>query len=216
MAGQPDAVYFHDEDYAPIGRRIGAFLLDHVFLFIMLIVIEMAVFTASTAFAPPDLQVRLADTDPIERKKAINDWLASDEGMAWIFNAFYAWLVFGVVYYIVFRRLRGGTLGYRIAGIRLVDKTGSSPSFARLTGRFVFAAIVTFPLGVSYGLCLTDRRRQSFHDRWCGTWMVRKRALPAGPAATEHAGFVLGSYMFNYPVMEPVSSDDSDENQPNK
>ncbi len=208
MAGEPDAVYFHDEDYASIGRRIGAFLLDHVFLFLVLILIELAALTLSLRSVPPDLREQMTSTDRAERQLAIEEWMKSAEAMASFRRGLAVWLAFGFVYYVAIRRLRGGTLGYRIMGIRLADKTGNPPSLLRLSGRFFLAAIATFPLGASYITCRTQGRRQSFHDRWCSTWMVRKRAIPAGPATVQYGGFIFGRFILNYTVVEPVHPND--------
>lgn len=211
MTGEPDAVFFHDEDYASIGRRIGAWLLDFAFVFFMMIMLLGTTQSASLHYAAPhDIQERSKSADPVVRQQASKEWQTSEEGKKWSLRGFAAWLVACLLYYVAFRRLRGGTFGYRIVGIRLVDRSGNSPSLVRLAGRFFLASIATLPFGASYLQCWFDPRRQSFHDRWSGTWMVRKRAEPAGPAKTGYGGIVLGTYILNYPVLEPVSANGDD------
>lgn len=199
MSGEPDAVCFRDEDYASIGRRIGAWLLDFAFAFFIL----MVIMRAAQAAAPIELKTRMRSTDRVVSREAMNEWSRSEVGRKSTLRGFGAWFAACMLYYVAIRHLRGGTFGYRIVGIRLVDRSGNSPSLARLAGRFFLASMATFPLGASYLRCLSDPRRQSFHDRWSGTWMVRKRAVPAGPATTAYGGMVLGSYVLSYPVIEP-------------
>lgn len=69
----------------------------------------------------------------------------------------------------------GGSLGKRIAGIRVVRDDGATPGaglgFVRLLD-----AIVTIPLTAGLGLlrALGDPNRQTLHDRLAGTIVVRR------------------------------------------
>lgn len=197
MADEPDAVYFAADDYAHFARRFGAFLVDFAFV----IFLTMAALGAvSYRSLPSD---RLAnETDPTVRQKLI----AKQIKQTWR-QARWPWLAACVVYHLSMRRLRGGTLGYRVAGIRLVDNTGRAPSwrvlFKRFGIAFAFAVFFFLPLVVSYLFCFKLPKRQSGHDFWSGTWLVRKRAQPAGPALTAYNHKLLGTWLLSYIDVEP-------------
>ncbi len=207
MAADADVVWFRSEDYASIARRIGAFLLDHAFLFSLLIVVMLTVIFP----LPAELAERMRSTPVVERQAMTAEWLKSPESMHRLMWRLRGWLVFCVAYYTVFRRLRGGTVGYRIMGIRLIDKTGHPPSLGTLFKRFFVAAIATLPLGASYLKCRKSSKRQAFHDWWCGTWLVRKRAVPAGRGKVSYQPLLLGTFMLTFIDVEPAEADEGIE-----
>ncbi|MFQ5424909.1 MAG: RDD family protein [Phycisphaerae bacterium] len=207
MAADADVVWFRSEDYASIARRIGAFLLDHAFLFALLIVVMMTVIFP----LPPELVERMRSVPVAERQTMTAEWLKSPESMHRLMWRLRGWLVFCVAYYTVFRRLRGGTVGYRIMGIRLIDKTGQPPLLGALFKRFCVAAIATLPLGASYLKCRKSGKRQAFHDWWCGTWLVRKRAVPAGRGKVAYQPLLLGTFMLTFLDVEPDEARAADE-----
>jgi len=197
----PQPVYFRDEDYAGLGRRIAAFILDHV----VLLVLFTIMFVATILPYPPDVMNRMrAAENAVERTQIQQEYFRLPAVQARVGGSMRMWVVLCAFYYIALRRLRGGTLGYRLAGIRLVDVTGQAPGLKVLVKRFVLGAIFTAPLGASYYLCLKDERRQSLHDRWCNTWLVRKRAEPAGPAALVHRMQLVMTWAVRYDGLEPA------------
>lgn len=169
---------YRPEDYASAGRRIQAFVIDHAFLFCLLLcACTVVVFKLMFVHPPPEAMLD-PTVDFLERNRLSREWMMSGPILDWLGKVFNGWLAFCVVYYTLFRRLRGGTLGYRIAGIRLIDARGNTPSMWTLVKRFVLATAATLPLGASYLSCRTDPMRRAWHDRWCGTRLVRKRAVP--------------------------------------
>ena len=202
MNANTQPVYFRDEDYAGLGRRIAAFILDHVALILLL----MGMLFATVLPFPPEVMKRLAATgNAAERYQIQQEYYKLPAVQARIGGSMRMWVVLCTFYYIALRRLRGGTLGYRLAGIRLVDPTGQAPGLKALVKRFLFGALFTMPLGASYYLCLKDARRQALHDRWCNTWLVRKRAEPAGPATLVHRVQLVATWAVRYDGLEPAT-----------
>ncbi len=201
MTTQPNTVYFAAHDYAPVTRRFGAFLTDLVVLcvlaFVLVIPIGYLMLPNRVRSMPDSPQRQVLLSKYTKRAFAIGG------------------LAGGIAYHIVLRRLRGGTLGYRLLGIRLVNETGRPPSWRVLGKRFVLAALLAtpclffLPLVASYLYALKHPKRQTGHDFWSGTWLVRKNARPAGPALTAYNSKLLGTLLLNYIDVEPYVTEHS-------
>jgi uncharacterized RDD family membrane protein YckC len=189
MSPDADAVIYRPEDYAPVSRRIGALLIDLV-VFTLLV----SVITGSIGRVTVPEGIRSMPDTP-ERTERVNEHMRTPKKVGFLGGC--------LLYYICIRRLRGGTLGYRLMGIRLVDKTGNPPSWRVLVKRFLLAAPLTLPLGASYLCCIKNPKRQAVHDQWSGTWVVRRKAKPAGPAMTAYLTKLLGTLLLRYIDVEP-------------
>jgi uncharacterized RDD family membrane protein YckC len=192
MAAEPDGVYFAAKDYAHPLRRLAALVIDLAFLFAMLNVIFIPL---AYVMVPETLrsQRRTAET-----QREMQSYVKPIKVPVTL-----AWLALCVAYEIPLRRTRGGTVGYRLTGIRLVDQSGQAPQMRPLIRRLLFAIPCTLFLGVSYFSCFTSPRRQTAHDKWSGTWAVRKAAQPAGPALTSYHTTFLGTIPMTYVDLEP-------------
>ena len=109
-----------------------------------------------------------------------------------------------VSYHVLARTTRGGTMGYRLAGIRWIDKTGRTPGIKTALRRFLIAMPSCLMIGAGYLLCFKTPRRQAVHDRWSGTWLVRRRAEPAGPALSTYNTKLFGTFVLTYTDVEPA------------
>jgi uncharacterized RDD family membrane protein YckC len=119
-----------------------------------------------------------------------------------------------LLYHTALRRLRGGTLGYRLMGVRLVNQRGETPSWRTVGLRFLLGVVGVIPLAATYWRCLKDARRQTFHDQWAGTWVVKKRAQPAGPAVTAYQTKLFGVLALTYIDVEPYTAAPADAEMP--
>jgi hypothetical protein len=83
-------------------------------------------------------------------------------------------------------------LRYVVAGARIVNLRGEQPSILSLVGRLLFA--LAGPLNFVFDvLWLTgDGDRQAFRDKFASTYVVRRRATPAGVGK-----IVMRTYMFS-------------------
>jgi uncharacterized RDD family membrane protein YckC len=196
MAAKPDAVYFAPKDYAHPVRRLGALLIDLIFLVALLNAILLPI-----AYMVVPANIRSQRRTP-EIQQEIDKYVRPIQKPVTL-----AWLVLCVAYHIPLRRTRGGTLGYRLMGIRLVDQSGRPPAMRQLARRFLIAIPLTLFIGLSYFSCFSAPRRQTLHDMWSGTWAVRKRAQPAGPAVTAYFTKFLGTIPTMYIDVEPLPAD---------
>ncbi len=94
---------------------------------------------------------------------------------------FLLWAIFAYVYLAILGPTELGTLGFILAGVKIVDLKGEQPSFLRMTLRFFLLGFAL--LGVIYILLDllwlgADGCRQTLLDKATGTYLVRKQAEP--------------------------------------
>jgi uncharacterized RDD family membrane protein YckC len=142
-----------EREYASWGRRLAAYLLDVVIIFVpVMIVIIVALIAAS-----PD-----------------------DGDGAWIIVglAYLAAILVPFVYFTFFHGdPRGQTPGKRALGIQVVsDGTGQSIGYGRAFGRYAITAVFGFfflPLILDYLWPLWDAKNQTIHDKLVSSVVVR-------------------------------------------
>ena len=184
---------FHPSDYASLTRRLIACILD---LVILLGALSMATTAVGMLVVPRELY---KITNRAERQKQIDPYLKPYRAPVTAM-----WFVGIPAYHIFLRRLRGGTPGYRIAGIRIVDAYALPPVTPVLIKRFLIAFPFVLFFGLSYFPVPKHPRRQAGHDQWSGTWLVRKHAHPTGPAQIAYQTKLLGTWLIKYPDLEPA------------
>jgi len=193
MSSFGDAVFFRSSDYASPGRRIGAFFIDWIVLLIALALLQGGLFALNPKAKAEWLQARAEHTKPGRHAREV----ATRAQRIWLFTF--------VLYHVAVRWTYGGTVGYRVMRIRMVNVHGEPPAFRSLLRRFVLACAGALPLGVTYVACIRNERRQAWHDRWASTWLVRRHAQPAGLADIEEKAIFLGSYMFTHQRLVPLA-----------
>lgn len=95
------------------------------------------------------------------------------------------WLVY-VFYFVVHGwARRGGTLGMKLCGLRLLDWRQRLPiGYGRALLRLAAGLVTVLTLGLGFLLVLFRRDRKSLHDLLAGTMVVRRRPFGgAGPPA---------------------------------
>ena len=76
-------------------------------------------------------------------------------------------------YFIYFHGLTGQTVGKLALGLKVVKRDGDTIGFARATVRY-FGSIVSFLfLGMGFVWIAFDARRQGWHDKMAGSFVVR-------------------------------------------
>ena len=110
----------------------------------------------------------------------IGDAIPQASGLA---LAFVLWLVVSYLYFVVCKRSRARTLGYRLGRVKIVSIHGDSPSAWRVT----FRLLLTLMGGYSYLLGLIDLcwitgddDRQALRDKLAHTYVIRAAAEPMG------------------------------------
>ena len=94
---------------------------------------------------------------------------------------YFLWLLFGTWWgYLVLVESIVGTLGFWIAGVRIVDCRGQRPSILRMSGRFLLLLLGPFNPILDLFWLASDAHRQTLRDKFAGTFVVKKDAQPVG------------------------------------
>jgi uncharacterized RDD family membrane protein YckC len=96
------------------------------------------------------------------------------------------YLLLAYLYLTVMKR-SVGTLGYLATGIRIVDLKGQRPGLVALTFRLVWCTFWMSPLLAFVELLFLsgDEDRQTLHDKMMQTYVIKRKALPAGNGARQ-------------------------------
>jgi len=76
------------------------------------------------------------------------------------------------LFYLLFWRLKGQSLGMQVWKIKLVDQSGARPTYQQCTVRFLVATLSLGCLGLGFVWMLWDSKKQTWHDRISGTRIV--------------------------------------------
>ena len=192
MSESPNFVCFDEAEYAGPGRRFASFIIDLIVILFLYGLIGIAI---SISVVPAE--IRSAPPSP-EKQQQISKALRPHQP-----------LLLGLItaatigYHVLLRARAGRTIGNMVTGTRLVDETGATPEFRRVMRRFIVAVPACLPLGAAYRLTFKDARRQAVHDRWAGTWVVRKGA-ETRPAVTEYHHRMFGPWLLHYTSLAEV------------
>lgn len=142
-------VYFRREDYASFWIRAFVDVID----FSIFAVLAAGLAIAFMSILPPDE----------DRVDLI--LLAS--------------VVAGNLYFVVLKRSRFRTLGYRAGRVKIVGLDGQVPTYATLSLRSAFGLVG--PLNWLDSIWLfNDTHGQALRDKFAGTYVVKNDAQPAG------------------------------------
>jgi uncharacterized RDD family membrane protein YckC len=158
------------EDYAGFWKRVAAYVLDAIILYIpnMLILKSMGGDAAQETMkqtltaAPGDIHVVLAAYQQFY----------STMGTAMIVTAVLAWLYFAVCASSPWQ----ATLGKLALGIRITDMQGARISFPRALGRYAAKYLSFLILGIGFLMAGWTQRKQGLHDMICSTLVLNGRA----------------------------------------
>jgi uncharacterized RDD family membrane protein YckC len=94
-------------------------------------------------------------------------WGTIAQVVMFAFSAFFAWFYFALAWSLV-----GFTPGQFLAGVRVVRKNGELLSFWRALARIMLFTLSALPLGLGFFWVIIDSRRQAWHDKIVGTYVV--------------------------------------------
>jgi uncharacterized RDD family membrane protein YckC len=161
-------VYYASSDYIGVWRRFCIDLVDVV-----------VACTASIAFSAV-LILLLSNGDQLA------------------FGLLVVWSSVWFGYFVLLKRSRLRTVGYVLAGARIVNLQGDTPSVPSLVIRMLFAGLG--PLNLLFDLFWipSDPCRQALRDKFAHTYVIRRNASPAGKDRIAYGQYtVLGaSYLF--------------------
>jgi len=222
-----ELVWFRQEDYAPLARRLAACIIDNVVVIAGLFALPWLL---SKMLANPPT------TQPAHKLAPVGLLIA-----AAVF-----WAVIAIPYHLGMRRTRNGTIGYRLMGIRIISMHNAIPDLGVLIRRLLLALIIpaaffvlmAFSTAASAGRPAThtqpamsatrsilnlvmlaivlsilfanywsiprSHRRQAQHDRFSGTWVIRANAEPAGIGVPVERAWIVGPVVLAYWDVDPA------------
>jgi uncharacterized RDD family membrane protein YckC len=96
-------------------------------------------------------------------------------------------------YFVLLKRSKSGTLGYRLGGVRIVGLDGRRAGIGPLTIRMLFMFIGPTNYIWDIAWMAMDPQRQALRDKAADTYVVRRRAEPIGTGKLfRHYYWILG------------------------
>ncbi|WEN15753.1 RDD family protein [Rhodanobacter sp. AS-Z3] len=158
------------EDYAGFWKRVAAYIIDAIILYIPQMLIEKA-FGAGAAKAT----LQQAMTDGAGNMDAI--MAANSHYYSVMWPAMVLTIVMAVLYFAICESSAWqGTVGKLALGIRVTDLDGKRISFARALGRYFAKMIDVIILGIGFLMVGWTQRKQGLHDMICSTLVLNGRA----------------------------------------
>ncbi|MDH4081620.1 MAG: RDD family protein [Nitrospira sp.] len=104
------------------------------------------------------------------------------------------------LYLVLLKRSAWRTVGYRVAGAKLVNLQGTRPALWLLTLRSLLWMFFFIPSNflIDFLWCSVDDDRQSIRDRIANTCLVKHHAVPIGTGEVHIAYYFVLGYMFAY------------------
>ncbi len=166
------------EDHAGFWKRVAAYILDAIILYIPQLIIQKAfgVDAAQTA-----LQQAVVDAaGDMQRVMAAQEQFYAAMWPAILLSFVIGWLYFAVCESSAWQ----GTLGKLALGIRVTDMQGKRISFPRALGRYAAKLLSFIILGVGFLMVAWTQRKQGLHDIIASTLVLNGRASEFKPNQT--------------------------------
>lgn len=93
--------------------------------------------------------------------------------------------IFSLVYYVGYWSTSGQTLGKSMLGLKVVDRTGSPVSTGKAILRYVGYLISAAVFSLGFVWIAFDQKRQGWHDKIAGTYVVEVETEPFGSRAIQ-------------------------------
>jgi len=169
-------------DYAGFWRRTLAMAIDGIILFSGF----LGTVLAWTIVAP--------------------DAWVTEQAYGRIFMSFF---ILGLLYSLGLRFTPEGTLGYRLVGIRYASMVDGKPPVWRILFRSVAAVALLTTFALDHIWILFDERKQAWHDKMSGFYVVKRRAQPLGTQQVVQR--VINFMGVTFIVWEPAGADQHSE-----
>ncbi len=162
-----EGVFFDEKDYAGLVRRLLILLVDGLLLLAGLIA-TLIVFIVLDEFGV---------ADPF-----------------WYRSVAFGYLSACLLYLVIIKRTDLGTVGYLVAGARIVDLTGNRPSIPKMAFRALFVFLGPANLLIDLLWLTGDTDKQSVRDKIVGTYVVKKGAQPSGRGKQRIVSYTMLGY----------------------
>jgi len=84
-------------------------------------------------------------------------------------------IILGFLYYSIMHSSKWqATIGKKLMKIYVIKKDGTKLSFLRALARAFCTSISSLPLGIGYIWAGFDKKKRTFHDMICGTYVVKR------------------------------------------
>lgn len=168
------------EDYAGFWKRVAAFVIDSIVLYLpnMLIMRAMGGDAAQEKLTQA---ITSATGNPHAMLAAYGDFYSS-MGTASLITTVLAWLYFAYCESSAWQ----ATVGKLALGIRVTDLQGQRISFARALGRYPAKFLSYLILCIGFLMVAWTQRKQGLHDMIAGTLVLNGRASDFKGKATQN------------------------------
>jgi uncharacterized RDD family membrane protein YckC len=147
-----ECIIFNGEDYGGYWRRTFADFFDAIILSILgLIISPFSTF----------IIVRMLGLESISHKQAA---------------VFVIQILLFSAYMIGFKFYEGTTPGYASLKIKIISIDGGKASFAQIVVRLISSIFSVLCLGLGFIWIAFDKKKQAWHDKVAGTYVIRKNA----------------------------------------
>jgi len=127
--------------------------------------------------------------------------------IAWMFSqdaagglaAVASWVVVWIAYFVLLKGSRFRTLGYVIAGARIVDRTGQRPGYGALLFRLSFVIFGPANFLIDLLWVSTDLSRQALRDKFAHTYVIRNGAAPVGTGRVVYRVYMVFGWTMLFP-----------------
>ncbi|MDD4874528.1 MAG: RDD family protein [Dehalococcoidales bacterium] len=143
-------------EFAGFWRRVGAFMIDLLALSVISSICMPYGYFGFMKLQTPDIL------------SGVSDWLILPQ---LIFGNLLSVLV-GVAYFIIFWVWRGQTLGNLLFNIKVIRPDGSNVTVSIAFLRYLGYIVSTLVLFMGFIWIAFDKRKQGFHDKIAGTYVV--------------------------------------------
>jgi len=170
-------VFYRSDDYAGFSKRIIIYFVD------VFAILGFCIF-----FTPTGLSFFYDEFDALMKA-----------------NLLYAVPVVAFIYLVFIKRTNFGTLGYWLAGVKVVSLEGKRPSVFQMTLRFALLTLGPIHPLIDFIWLAGDKDRQTLRDKIEGTYIVRDWAVPIGQGDITLSKYnLLGFSFFFKEVKRPT------------
>jgi uncharacterized RDD family membrane protein YckC len=111
------------------------------------------------------------------------------------------WLGVTYVYLVFVKASPVGTLGFLLAGVKIVNLRGQRPSYLGMTIRLLMVLGPVHPV-IDYLWLTGDSNRQTLRDKLVGTYVIRRKAVPSGTARIGLTPYFLFGFAIWFPEVQ--------------
>ncbi len=165
-------VYFRREDYAPFWRRV------------LVLAIDLTVFVTVSLLTALPLTFL-----PVSMAATFNLMLLNTVEVAFF-------------YFVVLKRSKFRTLGYRVARVRIVSPNGEAPDYPSMFLRLMFGTLVPFHW-LNWIWLTNDSHRQTLHDKVANTYVVKANAQAVGKGRIVLRYYEISGYNYLFREIDP-------------